>query len=468
MHKKTTSFDFVLNYDDKELLYRQVYQNFKNAILKGCYKEGMRIPSMRTLAADLQVSRNTVEKAYDLLMGDGYFVSKGPAGTFVSGIGYHCLNTNVPLVGHSSQASVSKALPFQIGIPALDAFPLSRWRSICQQQQKSVYEMQQLQGDVYGYRPLREAISAYLNVSRGIRCSASQVFITTGYRQSLQLLASTLLKPNDAVWLEDPSFPPGQRLMERLGMQLIPVPVDSDGMNIVEGMRLASGAKMVLLTPANQSPLGTVLSRQRRLDLLSWAASKGAWLVEDDYDGEYCLDERPQQLLSSLDQDGRTFYLGTFSKTMHPALRIAYVVVPEAKVAEISDMADDVLDGCSVLVQSAIAAFMTEGYFALHLKKMRSLYEKRREILTKALQERLHGRVFINPFSRGLSLTLFLGDDCDDFAVAQRAGSLGLSVSCLSSRTIVKNGRRGLLIGFANIADEHEAAKYVDILATCL
>ncbi|SMF17018.1 GntR family transcriptional regulator / MocR family aminotransferase [Pseudogulbenkiania subflava DSM 22618] len=450
------------------MLYRQVYRRFKEAILSGTYPPGMRVPSIRTLASELKLSRNTIENAYDLLNGEGFFVSNGQAGTTIADLGFHQLTPRPAQVEPKSAAARLTVRPFQIGVPALDAFPLSIWHTLCQRQLKSRHEISQILSDVQGYLPLREAIAAYLSVSRGISCTPSRVFITSGYRQSMLLLASTLLKAGDAVWIEDPSYPPARQLFGKLGIRQVPVPVDAEGMDVSEGVRLAPDARMALLSPANQSPLGTVLSMSRRMALLSWAESHSAWLIEDDYDSEYCSDGRLLPTLSSLDRLGRTCYLGTFSKTLHPELRLAYAVVPEGLVETVSETAGQLLDGCPLHEQKALATFIADGHFGRHLKKMRTLYVRRREMLVEALQSRLAGHVHISPFSRGLCLLVYLADDCDDVAIAQRACAAGLSVASLSPRATEDNHKRGLLLGFANIVDAQSAEQDVETLAACL
>jgi len=463
--KSFVSLDFAVDGSSEELLYRQIYLRFKEAILNGSYPPGARVPSIRTLAAELKISRSTIETAYDLLIGEDFFLSNGQAGTVVAPTAHRHLFASTASALPDDEGTAGNERPFQIGVPALDAFPLSTWHALSKRHLESRWEIGQ--AEVQGYLPLRKAIAAYLSVSRGIGCAPSQVFVTSGYRQSLLLLCSALLKSGDAVWTEDPVFPPTRHLLDQLGVRQIPVPVDMEGMNVAQGQRLASDAVMAVVTPANQSPLGTVLSMRRRLALLAWAAEHRAWLLEDDHDSEYCSEGRLLQTLSSLDRAGRTCYLGTFSKSLHPALRLAYVVVPDTVSPLLAEVAERMLDGCPLHVQKTLAAFMSEGNFGRHLKKMRALYSHRRDLLVCALQKQMGSQLRISPFSRGLCLLAYLPNDCDDVEMARKACAAGLSVASLSPRAIEHDCGRGLLLGFANLVDEEAADKAVRALSAC-
>jgi GntR family transcriptional regulator/MocR family aminotransferase len=468
--KNAISIEFEFEQHGDDLLYRQIYQRFKEAILNGGYPYGSRVPSIRTLASQLQLSRNTVEKAYDLLIGEGYLLANGQAGTIVA---YSALRNVSPhrdrpaTLAHIDVPIINPA-PFQVGMPALDAFPVGVWGALYRKLLSSCKEMCMVQDSARGFAPLREAVAAYLSVARAMPCTPAQVFITSGYRQSLQFLIGTLLNPGESVWLEDPHYPPAHLLLEQWRMRQVHVPVDDDGLNVAEGIRLAPHARMALVTPTNQSPLGVVLSIRRKMELLAWAARERSWLVEDDYDSEYCFDGRPPQTLTSLDENGRTIYQGTFSKTVHPALRLAYIVVPLHMVETFADAAPRMLDGCALHTQKVLASFMAEGHFARHLKKMRILHARRRTLLLQALRERLGDQLRISKHSRGLSLLAHLDESVDDVVVAERASEAGLSVGSLSSRYGSASNERGLFLGFANFTNESEVRRAVELLADCL
>lgn len=456
----------ALDRTSDDLLYRQVYKRFKEAIINGNYPAGSRVPSIRTLATMLKLSRNTVEMAYDLLIGEGYFTTNGQAGTSVS---YDCMrNPGNFILNPVASAKPLQPLPFQIGVPALDAFPLKIWSSLNQRQHKSSREMSMDLQNANGYGPLREAIAAYLNVSRGVNCTSAQVFITTGYRQSMQLLLAGLVKPGDEVWTEDPCYPPARRLLEQFHLHQINVPVDMEGLCVEDGIRQASHARMALVTPSNQSPLGMELSMRRKAELLAWACREQSWIIEDDHDSEFCFDGRLAPTISNLDRIGRTFYLGTFSKTVHPALRLAFVIVPAQQTETFNRIANHIMDGSPLHVQKVLADFMIEGHFAKHLKKMRSLYAKRRQWLADELEAKLGDRIRISSISRGLCLLAHLEDGSCDVDIAKLACEAGLAVDALSPRAVEHDYGQALLLGFANFTDEAATRSAVETLASCL
>ncbi len=463
--------DFRLSHVGDQPLYRQVYQRFREAILHGSLPPGTRVPSIRTLACELQLSRSTVEKAYDLLVGEGYLICNGQAGTTIAQVTSlrppRVATPVVSCVGEQTGALPFGApRPFLLGTPALDAFPLTTWMTLSQRVTRDRQTMQQVV-DPQGHLALRQAISAYLQVSRGVACTASQVFVTSGYRQSLALLTSALLRPRDEVWIEDPAYPPALRLLERADLRTVPVPVDEAGMDVAAGKLLAPHARLALVTPANQSPLGVVLSLSRRGELLTWAASSGAWLVEDDYDSEFCTEGRQQPTLCSLDRAGRAIYLGTFSKALHPALRVAYLVAPPALVPVLQEVCSEVIDGGAVPLHRTLAAFMTEGHFGRHLKRMRGLYASRRQTLVNVLEARLGDRLSVAPWARGMCILAQLKGSTRDVDVVANAAALGLAPSALSVRGVARDSCQGLLVGYANFEDAAAAARAVDLLASC-
>lgn len=447
-----------------EALYRQLYNRFKDAIVSGCYPPGTRVPSIRTLAQQLNVSRNTVEMAYDLLVGEGYFASNGQAGTSIAKQFSRQLIRNLP--EPCTTPPLSQVQPFQIGIPAQDAFPRKLWKNLSFAHLKEHHGL--IHADSQGYAPLRGAIAAYLNVSRGIRCDAEQIIITSGYRQSLQLLLTGLLNDGEGVWTEDPCYPAARHLLAQNRISHHPLPVDAEGMMVQEGMKQAPTARVALVTPANQSPLGVVMSARRKSELLDWAVENQGWIIEDDYDSEYCGESRLAPTLASLDRNGRTYYMGTFSKTLFPALRLAYLVVPLQKNAYFIDLAGQMLDGCPLHSQATLADMMQQGFFARHIKKMRTLYNTRRAMLASALEASMGASLRLSPSSRGLCLLAQLSAGYNDQEVQARAKRHGLSVGTLSSRSLRYDYGQGLLLGFANFSCEQEIEQAVTLLASCL
>src|SRR5690606_18417073 len=226
----------------------------------------------------------------------------------------------------------SEVLPFQLGLPALDAFPRKTWSRLAGRTMRSLETTAMTYPDPAGYEPLRRAIATYLGISRGIACSPEQVFVTTGYLGALELVCDGVLKTVDLGWYEDPGYILARQFLERTGMRLEPVPVDEEGLNVATGQRRAPHARFAVVTPTHQSPLGVALSLPRRLELLEWANQRQAWIIEDDYDSEFRYHGRPLPALKSLDRDGRVLYTGTFSKVLFPGLRLAYLVVPVSQI----------------------------------------------------------------------------------------------------------------------------------------
>ncbi|MEW1782658.1 PLP-dependent aminotransferase family protein [Arthrobacter sp. NPDC080086] len=489
-------------------IYLQICERFRTAIAAGHLRPGDRVPALRGLAAQLNTARGTVELAYTILVDEGYLQMRGAAGTFVSpslpasvvrssrreappaaegrrGAGRRReqkasdASHRIPPIPTRpltiAVAMSGEPRPLQPGLPALDAFPRKVWNRLVSRHARSGERAVLAYPDPAGYRPLREHIATYLGLSRGVTCLPEQVFVTGGYRATLELVLRSLAQPNDHVWYEDPGYLLARSFLAETGMQLVPVPVDEEGINVERGIELDTQARFALVTPSHQSPLGHTLSLARRMALLDWAEKGSRWIVEDDYDSEFRYQGRPLPALKSLDRHDHVIYCGTFSKMMFPGLRLAYAVVPERAIDRVGRVACSMNAGSPTLLQAAVADFMEEGHFARHVKRMRALYGQRRMLIAHALErafgERLHvelppgGVQFAVQFAEGP------GGPVDDVAVAARAREAGLAVLPLS--IWYANGRmphvpRGLVMGFANIADASEAARLARTLRTCL
>jgi GntR family transcriptional regulator / MocR family aminotransferase len=443
-------------------LYRQIYQHFRRAIADGQLTPGDRLPSCRRLAEQFATARGTVDAAYAMLVGEGYVVSRGPAGTIVSPdlgapsfvraiVGRH------PSAGPgTTDASAPK--PFQMGLPALDQFPRKLWAHLVGRQIRRLSPAEMMYPDPAGSKHLRHAIAGYLATSRGINCSWHQVLVTHGYQGGLDLATKVLLEPRDQVWIEDPCYPPVRDALLSFGAALVPVRVDADGMRISEGRSRARRARLAVVTPSHQSPLGVALSLSRRLALLTWANEAKAYVLEDDYDSEFRFVGRPLPALKSLDHQERVVYAGTFSKVMFPGLRLGYLVVPTGLVATFVRASLERYCGHSMLEQGAVAAFITEGHFGRHLKRMRHLYAARRRATADALRETFGNQISLELQPGGMNLVARVSDRVPDRKLAKLAQEAGLSVEALSNRVIEHPCGQGLLIGFANNS-EQDAAK---------
>ncbi|WP_447589500.1 MocR-like pyridoxine biosynthesis transcription factor PdxR [Aquipseudomonas campi] len=442
-------------------VYQQLYQRVRDAIADGRLRPGERVPAIRSLASELNIARGTVEAAYQLLIGEGYLLARGPAGTVVSPQLVHAPTSNSTLPPAQRPAMHSQhsieAQPFQLGLPALDAFPRKVWSRL------GARHLRQLSANELDYpapgglSQLRRSIARYLGVSRGIACEPEQVFVTAGYRSALLLIRHSLLQEGDTCWFEDPGYFQARQLLEGVGIRLAAVPVDDQGLRVDAGMAHAANARCALVTPSHQSPLGVSLSLPRRLALLDWAEAHQAWIIEDDYDSEYRYVGRPLPALKSLDRSGRVLYCGTFSKVLFPGLRLAYLVVPPAEVKRFTHTARLFDHGCPALPQATTADFLDQGHFARHLKRMRSLYAERRTYLADALTTVFGSRLQVELQAGGIHLLARLADGEDDRAMATRAHAAGLAVSPLSSWALQKPCGSGLLLGFTNIVSAEQA-----------
>jgi len=449
-------------------MYLQLYHHFREAIAGGRLVAGDRVPSVRSLASELRVARGTVEMAFQVLVSEGYFVTRGAAGTVVSpGLGVLSDPTPPAVAIPAAQALSVDAeadtgmSPFQLGLPALDAFPRKTWARLCGRHQRNLHTSAMTYPDPTGHEPLRRAIATYLGISRGIACSHEQVFVTTGYRGALDLVRRTLLSAGDIGWYEDPGYLHARIFLERAGLQLQPVSVDDEGLCVGEGKQLAANARFAVVTPTHQSPMGMALSLPRRLELLDWATSQKAWIIEDDYDSEFRYHGRPLPALKSLDHDDRVLYTGTFSKVLVPGLRLAYLVVPASLVGTFRDEVAHLPGPGSIVPQAMIADFMTQGHFARHLRKMRSLYATRRGYVVDALTDMLGDRLYVQPQAGGIHILAHLKARRNDRHLASAARANGMAIHALSDWRIRKSPEGGLLMGFANFVTAEDAAAAV-------
>ena len=441
-------------------LYRQVYERVREAIASGALQPGDRIPSVRALMQELGLSRGTIDTAYALLAAEGYVQARGQAGTIVA----PDLQPRRPVAtaaAPSPPATPSfrpdSILPFQMGLPALDAFPRKIWARLGARQARALQPAGMAHPAVAGLSALRAEIATYLHMARGIQCTPEQVFVTSGYRHTLGLVAQALLQAGDRVWVEDPGYPPTRELLGQLRMEAVPVPVDPDGLVVARGLQLAPRARAAVVTPAHQSPLCVALSLPRRQALLDWAARQGAWIVEDDYDGEYRYVSRPLPALKSLDRDGRVLYAGTFSKLLFPGLRLAYLVVPPPQVERFERIAHIFAGGSPELTQSIVAAFMAEGHFARHIQRMRRLYAERRALTQAGLERMLGPQLRIAPQPGGMHLVLRLQGGQSGRGLVARMRADGLSGEALADWTARDDAEPVVLLNFTNIASQARA-----------
>ncbi|HUN46172.1 MAG TPA: PLP-dependent aminotransferase family protein [Stellaceae bacterium] len=446
----------AISLDRRHPAYREIYERFRQAILSGSLGRGARLPSARTLAAQLGLARGTVDAAYGLLANEGYVVTRGAAGTVVDPAldrrALSALGAPPAAVPAAPATTIAAAgglpLPFQMGMPALDAFPRKAWSRLVARHGRAAPEA--ALPEPAGLPRLRREIATYLGVARGVVTAPENILVTGGFQGALGLVALALLRPGERVWMEEPGYFMTRRGLLAAGARPVDVPVDADGLRVREGIRRAPRARLAVVTPSHQSPLGVTLSLARRLELLSWARRSRGWILEDDYDGEFRYLGPPLPALRSLDREGRVLYAGTFSKVLLPSLRLGYLVVPDGELARFREVAGHLAPAPASLLQSAVADFMAEGQFARHIRRMRALYAERRAAVAAALGERFGPRLRIELQAGGMHLLAWPAGGRRDSELVARAEAAGLAPSALSQMSATTRQKPGLLLGFAN------------------
>ena len=456
-----------------ETLQQQIYGGVRRAILTGLVKPGSRLPSSRAIASDLGVSRTTSLLALEQLVAEGYVTTRPGSGTFVA----PDLPDDLPRIRHvrriptarhpplSARASALAAMsprawrlpgpprPFRVGTPAVDQLPVSLWSQLIGHRLRSASPAQFDYGE---WPPLREAIAAHLQSARGTLCSADQIVIVAGAQSGLDLIARLLLDPGDLAWLEEPGYVGAKGALVGAGARIVTVPVDEDGLDVEAGVRRARDARLAYVTPSHQFPLGVVMSLPRRLALLNWANAAEAWIIEDDYDSEFRYGTRPIPCLHGMDVDDRVIYVGTFSKTLFPTLRLGFLVVP-------LDLKDRLLAARRaidfqppVLNQAVLGDFLAEGHYERHLRRMRAVYRERLEGMVDAAERFCGGVLRVRPVLTGLHAVADL-DGVDDERVSQEAMARGVEAMPLSMYFSGSTDANGILLGFAPVRPEDSA-----------
>ena len=470
--KKTASGFSPLIYVDRNSgkpLYEQVYDGFRAAIVARNLRPGERIPSTRALASELRLSRIPVLNAYAQLLAEGYFESRVGAGTFVSSSLPSALTASETPSARSSRLSPtprpiarrSSLIPryerpawvgghgaFSVSQPAIEAFPFNVWSSLIARYWRNLHLSALQYGDPMGYRELREALGAYLRAARGVRCEWQQIMIVSGSQQALDISARVLLEVGSPVWVEEPGYWLARHVLVAAGCRLIPVPVDDDGLDVAVGIEQCRKARAVYVAPSHQYPLGATMSASRRFQLLDWAQSSGSWIVEDDYDSEYRYDSKPIASLQGLDRSSRVIYIGTFSKVLFPSLRVGYIVIPSDLVDYFAAVRHAMDVSPPHLYQAVLAAFINEGHFGRHIRRMRVMYSERREALVNCIRKELDSVLQVHGAEAGLHLTVTLPRGYRDRRISGRAALQNLWLWPLSPSYLGTTCRQGLILGF--------------------
>lgn len=445
-------------------VYRQIYLRIRAAIEAGRLAPGDRVPSARSMASERGCARGTVEEAYQLLVAEGYLVRRGAAGSAVSpelaspAASWRpppARGRRMPSTPKRSVAApvATQASPFLMGVPALDAFPKAQWTRLAARQSRRLDGRHLLYPDPLGYAPLRESLARYLAVGRGIACAPDQIIITAGYKGALELATLVLLKRGGTVWMEDPGYGIASDLLSAMGVEVVSVPIDTEGLCVAAAEAMAAKARLAVVTPSHQFPTCVTMSLPRRQALLDWSERQQSWIIEDDYDGEFHYAGRPLPALKSIDRGQRVLYAGSFSKTLFPGLRLGYLVLPEQLIPGFGMVVQRRNTAPAIHLQAVAADFMDEGHFGRHLRRMRKLYGARRAALIDALERTLGETLQLRVASGGLHLLAGVVGAKRDTVLAEQARSRGYALHALSAHCRRARAQNALLLPFTNVPE---------------
>ncbi|HWI70990.1 MAG TPA: PLP-dependent aminotransferase family protein [Baekduia sp.] len=457
-------------------MHRQLSDAIRKAIVEDRLKAGTRLPSTRTLGEELRVSRNTILEAFSQLRAEGYLEARIGSGTYVA-----CrlpertmsvaaaptrrldvarppatLSRRGRLLRTSCEAPGAQhagKLAFDPAKPADDLFPAEAWRRLMARRWSQYPDRALERQDPGGYAPLREAIAQHACATRGLACEPEQVVIVSGERQGLDLAARVLTDPGDRVWFEDPGSPHARNVLALGGADLIPVPVDEDGIDVGAGVRAAADARMAYVCPSVQYPLARTMSLERRAALLDWAGAHDAWVIEDDRDCEFRYSGRPLPAVQAMDAADRVIYMGSFARVLAPALRMAYLIVPRPLVDVFVAGAACPGGDMPTIDQAVLADFLAGGHFVRHLRRLRATYDHRRDVLLDQLETRLGDLLHIAAAPAGTHVVAHLPAALADTVVAKRCAAVNLVAPALSDHAVGRSDLNGVLLGFAPYSD---------------
>ena len=450
-------------------LYRQLYNNFRQSILNGKFSPGLKLPGTRSLAAELNISRNTVVLAFEQLLLEGYLKGKIGSGTFVNEIPDNILNVKEKVKRKKSGKKIStnlinqlgspeliqrntsseQIIPFQNGVPSLDEFPIKTWVKLNNQTAKTTSEVQLGYGDAAGYWPLREEIASYLRTYRAVNCNAEQIIIVNGSQQGLDLVMRVLLNPGDYVWHEDPGYFGARASMLFAGAKIFPSPLDDEGLDVEYSSKKYPPPRLIYTTPSHQFPLGYTMSISRRIQVLQYASKNDCWIIEDDYDSEFRYSGNPLPSLQGMDKNNCVLYLGTFSKVLFPGLRLGYLVLPDPEMRNLFVSAKSMMDRQSPTFEQIITyQFLKEGYFTRHIRKMRILYKERQEFLIKEVEKEIGNLIKLKSSDAGMHLIAWLPENFDEIKISRKAKENNLIVYPVSEYVLKFKQKPGLFLGY--------------------
>jgi GntR family transcriptional regulator / MocR family aminotransferase len=469
-------------------LAAQIYRQLLDAILDGRLRVGERLPPTRVLAGQLAVSRNTVSIAYERLGAEGYLSGRVGAGTYISaptavvrrarprparsaapdperpaaGVRPRRQWASLPLAG--TAPAVTPQFDFSVGVPDRALFPFETWRRLIGRELRPTAIGSVDYADPAGHAGLRAAIARHYGVSRAVHASGDDVLVTHGAQQALDLIGRVLIEPGSCVAVEEPGYPPVRHLFQSLGARVVGVPVDASGL-VVDA--LPRGARLVYVTPSHQFPLGSAMSLARRTALLSWAHDHGAIIIEDDYDSEFRFSERPLEPLQSIDQSGRVIYVGTFSKTLLPVLRLGFLIAPPSLLPALRTAKQLTDWHVDVISQATLAHFIDEGLLARHIRRAARQYAARHHLVVGWLRDEMADLLDLVPSTAGLHVCarLAAGAAVDVETAVRRAASVGVSVRSLAAYYAEAPGSQGLVLGYGAIPADRIAAGIAHLTA---
>ena len=471
-------------------LHARVQRAIRQLILDGVLDVGRPLPASRALAKSLGVSRDTVESAYGQLHAEGFIERRVGSGSYVSERALRLPGRGTPrqtpvdgraalrlsqrgsaIFNSGGVRDFLTPRPFAPGVPETRGFPLQTWERLERQVLKEYGTLALLHGAPQGLEPLRRAVANYVNLERGAHATPERVLVLTSSQQALTLCAHVLLDAGDRIFIEDPVYHGARKAFDAAGLECVPVPMDADGLQVAHLLETSKlpgePPRAVFLTPSHQFPTGATLTLDRRLAIIEWARENQGWIIEDDYDSEFHYAGKPTACVQGLDPHERTIYIGTFTKSLFPGLRLGYMVLPPPLVAPMT-VARTLLDGHSAPIpQLTLARFIEGGHFGAHVRTMRAVYAERRDVLARLVHQHLADFVEAQVPAGGMQMPcVFIRDIPEREAVesARRAGIdlLGLTALHASSRH-----KAGFLMGFAAHAP-HELEIAVKKLANVL
>ena len=442
---------FFLNRNHDTPLYQQLYQLFKKELQEGHLPKGMKLPSKRLLASQLSISQTTVERAYDQLAAEGYIVSKPRSGWFADYSESDFVQITMPSSSQPNIQEKEQPIDFHYGHVDSTHFPFSAWRRSMVNSLDQYGQQLYRPGNTLGEPELRSLIAEYLYQARGVHCQPEQVILGAGNPILMQILCQ-VFGPNISIGYEDPGFPRSRRIFEINHMKIRPIPVDDEGIRMEEIKK--EQPSLVYVTPSHQFPLGTPMTVNRRRELLKWAADNQSYIIEDDYEGEYRYNGQPIPSLQGIDQDDRVIYMGTFSKSLLPSLRISYMVLPSPLLEKGAEITSLYKQTVSCHIQLTLAEFIKRGEWQKHINRMRKLYQKKRELILETIQNELGRYVKIRGGNSGLHILLDMDSPFSEKELIGKAKEHGVKIYPASLFYTKQPPTTTVLIGFAGVSEE--------------